>query len=116
MKQFDETINNFPPMAYRLRQALKRLRGKPRGRDWRIDPKPLDSIAILDRAFYERAKSDKRMNVPIFRHVVRVSKNRVYYRRKDDEPLRSCSRSTWKRLDADLSSCAIEEEEGKIGE
>ena len=36
--------------------------------------------------------------------------------RKDDELLRPCARSTWKRLDADLSACAIDEVDGKIGE
>jgi len=68
----------------------------------------MDTIAILDRAYYERAKSDKRMDVPIFRNVVRVTKDRVYYRRENNEPLRSCSRSTWRRLDADLVGCASE--------
>ena len=75
----------------------------------------MDSIAILDRAYYERPNPDHDVKVPIFRTVVRVSKSRVYYRRKDDEPVRSCSRSTWRRLDADLVSRAIEQT-GKIGE
>jgi hypothetical protein len=114
-KQFDITITKCPPIAYLLRQQFKRRRSKPLGRDWRVDPRPRDSIAILDRAYYERAKSAKRMNVPSFRHVVRVSRNRVYYRREDDEPVRSCSRSTWRRLDADLVGRAIEKG-GKINE
>ena len=107
-------MTKYPP-GYLLRQAHKRLRGKPKGRDWRIDPRPLDSIAILDRAYYERPNPDNDVKVPIFRTVVRVSKSRVYYRQKDDEPVRSCSRSIWRRLDTDLVSRAIENG-GYIGE
>ena len=43
----------------------------------------------MGRAYHERAKSTKHMNVPAFRRVVRVSSNRVYYRREDDERVRS---------------------------
>src|SRR5260370_14022388 len=99
----------MPPMAFLLRQEIKRLRrGRPHDCDWRVDPRPMDTIAILDRAYYERGRSDKHIVVPVFRDVVRVAKDRVYYRRKEDEHLRSCSRSTWRRLDADLVGRAIE--------
>lgn len=104
-------------MAYRLRQEIKRRRRcKPHDRDWRVNPRPLDTIAILNRAYYyKRDRSDKRMTVPIFRDVVRVTKDREFYRRNDDGPLRSRSRSTWRRPNADLVGRAIEAGE-KIGE
>jgi len=107
-KQFDKGVTKRPPLAYRLRQLLKRRQGKPQERDLRTDPRPKDSIAIMDRAYYERNYRDRGIQVPIHRTVVRVWQGRVYYRRKDDEPVRSCSLSTWRRLNADLVSRAIE--------
>ena len=62
----------------------------------------------MDRAYYERDYRNRGMHDPIHRTVVRVWQGRVYYRRKDDEPVRSCSLSTWRRLNADLVSRAIE--------
>lgn len=99
-KQFDPNVK-YPPMGWLLRQAFKRQRGKPAGRDWRVDPRPTDSIAILDRAYYERPKNG-RFKVPIHRTVVRVDKDRVYYRTHDGGRVRSCSKATWRRLEADL--------------
>jgi hypothetical protein len=36
-----DTIPKSPPPPPLLRQALKRKRGKPTGRDWRTDPQPV---------------------------------------------------------------------------
>src|SRR6267378_6680526 len=64
-KQFDKVATERPPLAYRLRQFFKRRQGKPQGRDWRTDPRPKDSIAIMDRAYYERKNRDRGIQVPI---------------------------------------------------
>ncbi len=99
---------NLPPLGYQLRQQLKRQRPrKPTDRDWRVDPWPGDYISILDRAYYERPNPGRGFKAPLYRQVVRVSNNRVFYRMSDDAPLRSCSLSTWRRLDADLSGETI---------
>jgi hypothetical protein len=99
---------DLPPIGYILRQHLKRQRSrKPAGRDWRTDPWPGDYVAILDRAYYERPNPRNDIQVPVFRHVVRVSENRVYYRVRDDARVRSCSLATWRRLDADLFGAAV---------
>jgi hypothetical protein len=99
---------DLPPLGFLLRQQLKRLRPrKPEGRDWRVDPWPGDSISILDRAYFERPKPGRGFKVPLFRHVVQVSNNRVFYQTSDGGPVRSCSISTWRRLDADLAGKAI---------
>lgn len=66
----------------------------------------MDLIAILDRAYYERSKTGG-FKAPIYRRVVRVDKDRVYYRTQDGGRVRSCSKSTWRRLDADLSARAV---------
>src|SRR5690348_16099048 len=81
-KNFGSPATNSPPLAFLLRQALKRKRGKPVGRNWRTDPRPRDSIAILDRAYYDRPNNGD-MNVPTFRRVVRVSNKRVFYTTED---------------------------------
>jgi hypothetical protein len=100
-KKFETTGPKPPPLAFLLRQEFKQQRVKPTGRNRRTDPRPRDSIAILDRAYYERA-NDGGEKVPIFRRVVKVSKERVFYKTGDDHPVRSCSRATWRKLDADL--------------
>jgi hypothetical protein len=104
-KQFDPAVK-YPPMGWLLRQAFKRQRRKPVGRDWRVDPRPLDSIAILDRAYYERPKAGS-FKVPVHRTVVQVENDRVYFRTQDEGRVRSCSKATWRRLDADLVARAV---------
>jgi hypothetical protein len=102
------------PFGYRLRQHLKRHRPRnPAERNWRTDPLPGDYIAILDRACYEKPNPDDDVKVPLFRHVVRVSEGRVYYRLSDTAPVHSCSLSTWGRLDADLVGAAVTRSEPK---
>ena len=80
-RKFEDVGPKGPPLAYLLRQAFKRRPGKAKDRDWRIDPRPLDVVAILDRAYYERAKPGRHFVAPISRNVIRVSKDRVYYLR-----------------------------------
>lgn len=105
-KQFDPNVK-YPPMGWILRQRFKRERGDPEGRDWRVDARPMDSIAILDRAYYERSRAGG-LKAPIYRRVVRVDKDRVYYRTQDGGRVRSCSKASWRRLDADLVASAVE--------
>jgi hypothetical protein len=104
-EHFGQTTNKRPAFAYLLRQEIKRLQGKPEGRDWRTDPHPGDCIAVFDRAYFARPASDKRE--PSHREVVRLSDDRVFYVVDETGPLRSCSRATWRRLDADLFSFAV---------
>jgi len=79
-EHFGQTTKKRPPFAYLLRQEIKRMRGKPEGRDWRTDPHPGDCIAVLDRAYYSRPTSDERG--PTHREVVRVSDTRVFLCRR----------------------------------
>jgi hypothetical protein len=96
------------PLGYRLRQRLKRERRRNSGeRNWRTDPWPGDYIAVLDRAYYEKASSDDEVKVPVFRRVVRVFEGRVYYQLSDTAPVRSCLLSTWRHLNADLVGAAV---------
>jgi hypothetical protein len=109
-RKFNDAIHKPAPLGFSLRQALKRQRGKPTGRNWKTDPRPHDSIAILDRAYYERA-NDGGSKEPTFRRVIKVSKERVFYRTEDNLPVRSSSRSTWRKLDGDLVGRAATKEE-----
>lgn len=108
IKEF--TAPKSQPLGFLLRHALKLPRAKATGRDWRTDPRPHDSIAMLDRAYYERT-NDGETKVPIFRRVVKVSKDRVFYKTGDGHAVRCCSRGTWCKLDADLVGRAVTDEE-----
>jgi len=101
MKKFADVGAKGPPLAYLLSKALRLRKGPPEGRDWRIDPRPLDIIMFLDRAYHERPDHGNSIQSPNSRTVVRVSKTRVIYRRNEEKACRSCSLSTWRRLGAD---------------
>jgi hypothetical protein len=102
-EHFGQTSNKRPAFAYLLRREIKQ--GKPEGRDWRTDPHPEDCIAVFNRAYFANSTPDKRE--PSHQEVVRVSDTRVFYVVDGEGPLRSCSRATWRRLDADLFSFAV---------
>lgn len=95
-------------MGLLLRRKLKKAQGKPTGRNWKVDPRPGDSVSVFSEAYFRRPPRDD-MNPTPFRTVVRVTKSRVFYRIRDNGPIRSCSRATWRKLDSDLSGRAMGE-------